>query len=92
MINDLLNSLETKIRRLKEENIKLAQLRTSLYNQNLDLNQILEEQDKQINHLKDQLNGLAGPGGDPGGKKQGVDVKIDQLVREIDHCIELLKK
>lgn len=89
--HELISGIEYKVRKLvnlQKENKSENEL---LLNQNTELKNNIEEQKKIINQLKEEFNkiklakSLESMQGSNDAK-----LKINELVREIDKCIELL--
>ena len=93
-IQILVASIVSRVRELSEQNKNLRK----------QLNKLQEENDKlvlQVTHHKEELNTLqelniamkAGQISSMGGNEtKEVKLKINELVREINHCISLLTK
>jgi len=92
-INELVNSIEIKVKKLIALNTVLADENSQLKEKQVELINNSEDQKKIIEQLKDKNNYLK----IAESVKQfegnaDVKSKIDELVREIDKCIGLLNK
>ncbi|MCD4771974.1 MAG: hypothetical protein K8R41_01175 [Bacteroidales bacterium] len=87
----LISGIEYKVRKLLEIKDKNKNKINVLSNQNIDLKKQIEEQNLQINILKEQINKikLAKSLENSDGSIEA-KTKINELVREIDKCIGLL--
>ena len=89
--NELISGIEYKVRKLvnlQKENRSENEL---LLNQNTELKKNIEEQKKIINQLKEEFNKIRLAKSLESMKgSNDAKLKINELVREIDKCIELL--
>jgi len=89
--NELISGIEYKVRKLvnlQKENRSENEL---LLNQNTELKKNIEEQKKIINQLKEEFNKIKLAKSLESMKgSNDAKLKINELVREIDKCIELL--
>ena len=89
--DELISGIEYKTRKLVNLQNKYKSENELLINQNIELKEYIEEQKKNINQLKEEINkkklakSLESMKGSNDAK-----LKINELVREIDKCIELL--
>ncbi len=89
--HELISGIEYKVRKLvnlQKENKSENEL---LLNQNTELKNNIEEQKKIINQLKEEFNKIKLAKSLESMKgSNDAKLKINELVREIDKCIELL--
>ncbi len=89
--NELISGIEYKVRKLvnlQKENKSENEL---LLNQNTELKNNIEEQKKIINQLKEEFNKIKLAKSLESMKgSNDAKLKINELVREIDKCIEFL--
>ena len=89
--HELISGIEYKVRKLvnlQKENKSENEL---LLNQNTELRNNIEEQKKIINQLKEEFNKIKLAKSLESMKgSNDAKLKINELVREIDKCIELL--
>ncbi len=89
--HELISGIEYKVRKLvnlQKENKSENEL---LLNQNTELKNNIEEQKKIINQLKEEFNRIKLAKSLESMKgSNDAKLKINELVREIDKCIELL--
>lgn len=87
----LVSGIEYKVKKLINQNIQKETEKTNLINENNNLNKIIEQQKKQIRELKEKLRNLK-IAKSLESNKESVDAKnrINELVREIDRCIEFI--
>ena len=89
--HELISGIEYKVRKLvnlQKENKSENEL---LLNQNTELKKNIEEQKKSINQLKEEFNKIKLAKSLESMKgSNDAKLKINELVREIDKCIELL--
>ncbi|MCK4638133.1 MAG: hypothetical protein KAT33_01810 [Bacteroidales bacterium] len=89
--DELISGIEYKVRKLvnlQKENKSGNEL---LLNQNTELKKNIEEQKKIINQLKEEFNRIKLAKSLESMKgSNDAKLKINELVREIDKCIELL--
>jgi predicted RNase H-like nuclease (RuvC/YqgF family) len=89
--HELISGIEYKVRKLvnlQKENKSENEL---LLNQNTELKKNIEEQKKIINQLKEEFNKIKLAKSLESMKgSNDAKLKINELVREIDKCIELL--
>ena len=89
--HELISGIEYKVRKLvnlQKENKSENEL---LLNQNTELKKNIEEQKKIINQLKEEFNRIKLAKSLESMKgSNDAKLKINELVREIDKCIELL--
>lgn len=93
LVTEHLQKLEEKIRQLTEDHKKSNAERDLLIKQSVIQKRIIEEQNIELENLKKQVQALkiaksVDSRQDTGKAKD----KIQDLVREIDRCIELLNK
>ena len=89
----ILNSLETKVKRLADLYVQIKNERDLLNNQSVIHRKTIEEQHTEIENLKSHIRALESEKPtEIFGEKGMVKEKIQGLVREIDRCIELLNK
>lgn len=87
----LVSGIEYKIKKLINQNSQKEAERIDLINENNNLNKIIEQQKKQIRELKEKLRNLT-IAKSLEFENESVDAKnrINELVREIDRCIEFI--
>jgi len=89
----LISGIEYKIKVLAENNKALFEENTNLKQQNSDLNKLIQEQQNELENLEEKLAILKVSktfGSDT--DRQSAKIKINELVREIDECLNLLNK
>lgn len=92
-VNEYFRGLEVKMRQLVEDHIKTKKERDQLINQAVIYQKTTEEQKTEIESLKSQVRALQIAKTVESSEDTGkVKDKIQDLVREIDRCIELLNK
>jgi predicted nucleic acid-binding Zn-ribbon protein len=94
-VDGMLKSLEIKVQQFAELYVKLKEERDQLINQSVNLKETIEEKDKEIENLKNQVRDLEMARQENAENEQelsGAKDRIKDLVREIDRCIELLNK
>ena len=85
--------LEEKIRQLAEDHQKIKTEKDLLIRQSVIQQKTIEEQKEEIENLKKQVQALKIAKSVESNQETGkVKDKIQDLVREIDRCIELLNK
>ncbi len=93
LVAEHLQKLEEKIRQLAEDHDKNKAEKDQLIRQSKFQLQTIEDQQKEIEQLKKQIQALQivkSVGSSQ--ETTGIKDKIQDLVREIDRCIELLNK
>lgn len=89
----ILKSLEIKVKQLADLYVKTKQERDLLINQSVIQQKTIEEQNKEIEKLRTEMQAPNTPGSEVRDEEKGMmKEKISGLVREIDRCIELLNK
>ena len=90
---NILEELELRIRQLAEDYIELRHQNDQLLNQTKKDQITIQEQQEHISKLEARFREVHAdiPAG-TGRGSEGVKIKINELVREIDRCIELLNK
>ncbi|MBW6459665.1 MAG: hypothetical protein K0B08_03750 [Bacteroidales bacterium] len=92
-VNDYFSTVEAKLKLLVEVHQKIKIERDQLNNQAVIYQKTTEEQKKEIEHLKSRIREMEIAGVvESTDETVGVKEKIQDLVREIDRCIELLNK
>ncbi|RLD37807.1 MAG: hypothetical protein DRI74_05735 [Bacteroidetes bacterium] len=89
----LISGIEYKIKVLVENNNALFEENAKLKQQNLELNTLVQMQKSELKSLDDKLAILKVSktfGSDT--DRQSAKIKINELVREIDECLNLLNK
>ncbi|MCD6178266.1 MAG: hypothetical protein J7K39_00020 [Bacteroidales bacterium] len=89
----LISGIEYKIKVLVENNKALFEENAKLKQQNLELNTLVQMQKSELKSLDDKLAILKVSktfGSDT--DRQSAKIKINELVREIDECLNLLNK
>ena len=93
LVKEHLQNLEEKIRRLTEDHQKIKTEKDLLIRQSVIQLKTIEEQKEGIESLKKQVQALKIAKSVESTQDTGkVKDKIQDLVREIDRCIELLNK
>jgi len=93
LVTEYLQKLEGKIRQLTEDHLKIKTDRDLLIKQSVIQKRTIEEQNIEIENLKKQVQALKIAKSVESSQETGkVKDKIQDLVREIDRCIELLNK
>ena len=93
LVTEHLQKLEEKIRQLTEDHQKNIIERDLLIKQSVIQKRIIEEQNIELENLKKQVQALKIAKSVESTQETGkVKDKIQDLVREIDRCIELLNK
>jgi len=93
LVTEHLQKLEEKIRQLTEDHFKIKTDRDLLIKQSVIQKRTIEEQNIEIENLKKQVQALKIAKSVDSSQDTGkVKDKIQDLVREIDRCIELLNK
>ncbi len=93
LVAEHLQKLEEKIRQLTEDHFKIKADRDLLIKQSVIQKRTIEEQNIEIENLKKQVQALKIAKSVESNQETGkVKDKIQDLVREIDRCIELLNK
>lgn len=89
----LVAGIDYKVRKLIEKNGILKGENQRLYNEVNSLNMRIEDLQKEINELHEKLTALKlAKSLNREESRTNVKLKINELVREIDHCIGLLNK
>jgi len=92
-VNEYFSTVEKKLKQLVEDHQKLKKERDQLINQTVIYQKTTEEQKEEIEHLKSRVREMEIAGTvESSGETDKVKEKIQDLVREIDRCIELLNK
>jgi hypothetical protein len=93
LVEGYLRNLEEKIRQLVEDHHKILTEKDLLIRQSVIQQKTIEEQKEEIESLKKQVQALKIAKSVESTQDTGkVKDKIQDLVREIDRCIELLNK
>ena len=93
LVAEHLQKLEDKIRQIAEEQHKIKNENDLLIKQSVIQKRTIEEQKIEIENLKKQVQALKIAKSVESNEETGkVKDKIQDLVREIDRCIELLNK
>jgi uncharacterized FlgJ-related protein len=93
LVAEHLQKLEEKIRQLAEDHQKIKTEKDLLIRQSVTQHQLIEEQKIEIENLKQQVQALQiAKTVESNQDTTRVKEKIQDLVREIDRCIELLNK
>jgi hypothetical protein len=93
LVEGYLQKLEEKIRQLAEDHQKTKTEKELLIRQSVIQLKKIEEQKEEIENLKKQVQALKIAKSVESTQETGkVKEKIQDLVREIDRCIELLNK
>ena len=93
LVEGYLWKLEEKIRQLAEDHQKIKTEKDLLIRQSVIQQKTIEEQKEEIENLKKQVQALKIARSVESTQETGkVKDKIQDLVREIDRCIELLNK
>ena len=93
LVAEHLQKLEEKIRQLAEDHKKNVKEKDLLIHQSASQKRTIEEQNIEIENLKKQVQALKIAKSVESNQETGkVKEKIQDLVREIDRCIELLNK
>ena len=93
LVEGYLWKLEEKIRQLAEDHQKIKTEKDLLIRQSVIQQKTIEEQKEEIESLKKQVQALKIAKSVESTQETGkVKDKIQDLVREIDRCIELLNK
>jgi len=93
LVEGYLQKLEEKIRQLAEDQQKIKTEKDLLIRQSVIQQKTIEEQKEEIESLKKQVQALKIAKSVESTQETGkVKDKIQDLVREIDRCIELLNK
>jgi chromosome segregation ATPase len=92
-VEEHLERLERKILEIAGEYRKIRQEKEILINQSVIHQNKIEEQQKEIQQLKIKIETLEQAGNETAGTDaEMVKNRINDLVREIDRCIELINK
>ncbi|MDA3906907.1 MAG: hypothetical protein PF484_12615 [Bacteroidales bacterium] len=89
----LISGIEYKIKVLAEKNKVLSKENTTLKEQNSELNILVQRQQIELKSLEEKAAILKVSktfGSDT--DRQSAKIKINELVREIDECLNLLNK
>ena len=93
LVAEHLQKLEDKIRQIAEEQHKIKNENDLLIKQSVIQKRTIEEQNIEIENLRKQVQALKIAKSVESNEETGkVKDKIQDLVREIDRCIELLNK
>jgi uncharacterized phage infection (PIP) family protein YhgE len=93
LVTEYLQKLEEKIRQLAEDHQKIKTEKDLLIRQSVTQQRTIDEQKTEIENLKKQVQALKIAKSVESKQETGkVKDKIQDLVREIDRCIELLNK
>jgi hypothetical protein len=93
LVAEYLQKLEEKIRQLAEDHQKIKAEKDLLIRQTAIQQRTIDEQKIEIENLKKQVQALKIAKSVDSNQETGkVKDKIQDLVREIDRCIELLNK
>jgi hypothetical protein len=93
LVTEHLQKLEEKIRQLAEDHQKIKTEKDLLIRQSVTQQRTIDEQKTEIENLKKQVQALKIAKSVESNQETGkVKDKIQDLVREIDRCIELLNK
>jgi chromosome segregation ATPase len=93
LVEGYLQKFEEKIRQLAEDHLKIKTENELLIRQSVTQQKTLEEQKQEIESLKKQVRALQiAKSVESTQDTEKVKEKIQDLVREIDRCIELLNK
>ena len=93
LVKENLQKLEEKIRQLAEDHKRTKTEKDLLIRQSVTQHQLIEEQKIEIENLKQQVQALQiAKTVESNQDTTRVKEKIQDLVREIDRCIELLNK
>jgi hypothetical protein len=89
----ILKNLEVKVKQLADLYVKTKQERDLLIDQSVIQQKTIEEQNKEIEKLRTEMQALNTAGSEGKDEEMAkMKDKIGGLVREIDRCIELLNK
>ena len=91
--HDLVESIKQRIHDLKAKYENLMAENQELTKYNKELEELIINQKSEINHLTEvqkNNNQEQIPGTDQGSRN--IEVRIDEIVREIDECINLLNR
>ena len=89
----LISGIEYKIKVLAEKNKVLFEENARLKQQNSELNTLVQQQQSELENLEEKIAILKVSktfGSDT--ERQSARIKINELVREIDECLNLLNK
>lgn len=87
----LVSGIDYKVKKLINQNNQKEAEKTDVINENNNLNKIIEQQKKQIRELKEKLRNLTIAKSLEFNKESvGAKNRINELVREIDRCIEFI--
>ncbi len=89
----LISGIEYKIKVLAENNKALLEENAKLKQQNSELDNLVQKQQNELNSLEEKAAILKVSktfGSDT--DRQSAKIKINELVREIDQCLNLLNK
>lgn len=93
LVAEHLQKLEERIRQLAEDHQKTKTEHDLLIRQSVTQQQLIEEQKREIENLNKQVQALKiAKSVESNQDTTRVKEKIQDLVREIDRCIELLNK
>jgi hydroxylamine reductase (hybrid-cluster protein) len=93
LVAEHLQKLEKKIRQLAEDHYRNVEEKKLITEQSVAQQRIIEEQKTEIENLKKQVRALQiAKSVETNHETDKVKMKIQDLVREIDRCIELLNK
>jgi len=87
----LVSGIEYKVKKLINQNNQKETEETNLINENNNLNKIIEQQKTQIGELKEKLRNLKiAKSLEFNNGSVNAKNRINELVREIDRCIEFI--
>ncbi len=88
-----LAEFKTKVQKLISLHRESEELNTRLSTRNKELEARLKLQQEQLNHASDQLKALQIAKQFSGSEKDNhqLKLKVNQLIREVDKCLEMLK-
>jgi len=87
----LVSGIEYKVKKLINQNNQQEAEKISLINENNNLNKIISQQTKQIRELKEKIRNLKiAKSLDINNGSVDAKNRINELVREIDRCIEFI--
>ncbi|HAG17205.1 MAG TPA: hypothetical protein DCG69_11905 [Bacteroidales bacterium] len=89
----LISGIEYKIKLLAENNKTLLEENRKLKKQNSELNELIRKQQDELIALDERIAVLkVSKTLDSDTDRQSAKIKINELVREIDECLNLLNK
>lgn len=91
-LEEMLALLESKVSVLVQEYEKLKLSVEQLKSQNAEQKQVIEKQKETIKNFKNQpqFANIAGSIAGDEENKKALKIRIDQYIKDIDRCIELL--